>query len=135
MRRRDVPNACRLALSDVRLQDRLLRMVMDVIQSRIRTDTSEYRSNRDAMKQLVEGLNDRLAAPVMRVIIKRRRHREQSKLSVRERVDRLIDPAAPFLELSPLAARGMYDDTALSLALGAAYRAPIPGPSFRIFRM
>jgi 3-methylcrotonyl-CoA carboxylase beta subunit len=40
------------------------------------------------------------------------RHRERGKLPVRERIDRLLDPAAPFLELSPLAANGMYDDEA-----------------------
>src|SRR5215216_2785743 len=40
------------------------------------------------------------------------RHRERGKLPVRERIERLLDPGAPFLELSPLAANGMYDDEA-----------------------
>ncbi|MDQ3492481.1 MAG: methylcrotonoyl-CoA carboxylase, partial [Chloroflexota bacterium] len=40
------------------------------------------------------------------------RHRERGKLPVRERIDRLLDPGAPFLELSPLAANGLYDDEA-----------------------
>ena len=40
------------------------------------------------------------------------RHREQGKLPVRERIERLLDPATPFLELSPLAAHGMYDGDA-----------------------
>ncbi len=40
------------------------------------------------------------------------RHRERGKLPVRERIDRLLDPGSPFLELSPLAANGMYDDEA-----------------------
>jgi 3-methylcrotonyl-CoA carboxylase beta subunit len=40
------------------------------------------------------------------------RHRERGKLPVRERIDRLLDPGAAFLELSPLAANGMYDDDA-----------------------
>ncbi len=40
------------------------------------------------------------------------RHREQGKLPVRERIARLLDPATPFLELSPLAAYGMYDHEA-----------------------
>jgi len=40
------------------------------------------------------------------------RHRERGKLPVRERIDKLIDPGAAFLELSPLAANGMYDDEA-----------------------
>ncbi len=40
------------------------------------------------------------------------RHRERGKLPVRERIDRLIDPGSAFLELSPLAASGLYDDDA-----------------------
>jgi 3-methylcrotonyl-CoA carboxylase beta subunit len=38
-----------------------------------------------------------------------RRHRERGKLPVRVRVERLLDPGTAFLELSPLAAFGMYD--------------------------
>jgi 3-methylcrotonyl-CoA carboxylase beta subunit len=40
------------------------------------------------------------------------RHRERGKLPVRERIDRLIDPGSAFLELSALAASGLYDDDA-----------------------
>jgi len=40
------------------------------------------------------------------------RHRERGKLPVRERIDRLLDPGSSFLELSPLAATGLYDDEA-----------------------
>ncbi len=42
----------------------------------------------------------------------RRRHAERGKLLPRDRVDALLDPGSPFLELSPLAANGMYDDEA-----------------------
>ncbi len=38
----------------------------------------------------------------------RRKHLDRGKLLVRDRVDRLLDPGSPFLELSPLAAFGMY---------------------------
>jgi 3-methylcrotonyl-CoA carboxylase beta subunit len=38
----------------------------------------------------------------------RRKHTDRGKLLVRDRVDRLLDPGSPFLELSPLAAHGMY---------------------------
>jgi 3-methylcrotonyl-CoA carboxylase beta subunit len=38
-----------------------------------------------------------------------RRHRERGKLPVRARIERLLDPGTAFLELSPLAAFGMYD--------------------------
>src|SRR3989304_1496501 len=40
------------------------------------------------------------------------RHRERGKLPVRERIDRLLDPGTPFLELSPLAADGLSDGDA-----------------------
>ena len=40
----------------------------------------------------------------------RRRHLERGKLLVRERVDRLLDPGASFLELSPLAAWELYGE-------------------------
>src|SRR5690242_10226395 len=40
----------------------------------------------------------------------RERHRERGKLLPRDRVMHLIDPGAPFLELSPLAAHNMYED-------------------------
>src|SRR4030095_10842883 len=38
----------------------------------------------------------------------RKKHTDRGKLLVRERVDRLLDPGSPFLELSALAATGMY---------------------------
>ncbi len=38
------------------------------------------------------------------------RHRERGKLLARERIQRLVDPATTFLELSPLAADGVYED-------------------------
>src|SRR5690606_3780344 len=42
----------------------------------------------------------------------RSRHVERGKLLPRDRVDALLDPGSPFLELSPLAATGLYDDEA-----------------------
>src|ERR687894_390685 len=40
------------------------------------------------------------------------RHLERGKMLPRDRVDSLVDPSSPFLELSPLAATGMYGDEA-----------------------
>jgi 3-methylcrotonyl-CoA carboxylase beta subunit len=51
----------------------------------------------------------------------RKRHTGRGKLLVRDRVDRLLDPGSPFLELSPLAAYGMYG------APGEAYSVPSGG--------
>ena len=42
----------------------------------------------------------------------RRRHQSRGKLLPRERIETLLDPGTPFLELSPLAAHGLYDDEA-----------------------
>ncbi len=42
----------------------------------------------------------------------RTRHTDRGKLLPRDRVDTLLDPGSPFLELSPLAAHGMYDGDA-----------------------
>src|SRR5690606_1378443 len=54
-------------------------------------------------------LAERGAAGDDRAIV---RHRERGKLPVRERIDRLVDPGSAFLELSALAAYGLYDDEA-----------------------
>jgi acetyl-CoA carboxylase carboxyltransferase component len=45
------------------------------------------------------------------------RHREQGKLPVRERIDKLLDPGSPLLELSPLAAWDLYDNDAPSAGI------------------
>ncbi len=72
---------------------------------------TEFRERASAMRALLDELADRTAA-----IAKggpeasRQRHLSRGKLLPRERVERLIDPGAPFLELSPLAADGMYRD-------------------------
>src|ERR1700744_6819966 len=42
----------------------------------------------------------------------RERHTARGKLLPRDRVRALLDPGSPFLELSPLAAHGMYEDQA-----------------------
>ncbi|MDP9397803.1 MAG: methylcrotonoyl-CoA carboxylase [Actinomycetota bacterium] len=63
------------------------------------------------LRDLAEDLRDRVArARLGGSETARRRHVERGKLLVRDRVDRLLDPGSPFLELAPLAATGMYDD-------------------------
>ncbi|RNL62034.1 methylcrotonoyl-CoA carboxylase [Nocardioides marmoriginsengisoli] len=61
------------------------------------------------MKELVEQLRERLA--VVRLggsESARKKHTDRDKLLVRDRIDTLLDPGSPFLELSALAAYGMY---------------------------
>jgi 3-methylcrotonyl-CoA carboxylase beta subunit/propionyl-CoA carboxylase len=91
---------------------------MDRLDSHIRTESPEYRENFERMRQLVEELRARVAAAREGGGANYlQRHREQGKLPVRERIDRLLDPGSPFLELSPLAAYGMYDDEAPAAGL------------------
>jgi acetyl-CoA carboxylase carboxyltransferase component len=89
---------------------------MAVLRTRIDPAAEEARANAAAMRGLVAELRDKTrqltergAAGDERSI---ERHRERGKLPVRERVDRLLDPGSPFLELSPLAADGLYDGDA-----------------------
>ena len=61
------------------------------------------------MKALVDDLRERLTvARQGGSEAARAKHLDRGKLLARERVDRLLDPGSPFLELSPLAATGMY---------------------------
>ncbi len=89
---------------------------MPVLRSRLDPAAADTRANHDAMAALVEDLRrrqselaDRGAGGDDRSI---ERHRERGKLPVRDRIDHLLDPGSAFLELSPLAANGLYDDDA-----------------------
>jgi 3-methylcrotonyl-CoA carboxylase beta subunit/propionyl-CoA carboxylase len=83
---------------------------MDTLETQIQPDSSEFRENASRMQQLVAELRERIVLARLgggeRYL---QRHRDQGKLPVRERIDRLLDPGSPFLELSPLAASDMYD--------------------------
>ena len=68
-----------------------------------------YRRNAEAHTALVGELGGHLAAARLGGPEKaRQRHLERGKLLPRDRVDSLLDPGSPFLELSPLAAHGLY---------------------------
>ncbi|MBS9533455.1 methylcrotonoyl-CoA carboxylase [Mycobacterium sp. M1] len=65
----------------------------------------------DEHRQLVAELKAKLATAALGGSEhSRQRHVARGKLLPRDRVDRLLDPGSPFLELAPLAADGMYDD-------------------------
>ncbi|HEY6422193.1 MAG TPA: carboxyl transferase domain-containing protein [Pseudonocardiaceae bacterium] len=69
--------------------------------------------NAQAHTVLVAELRERLAkAQLGGPARARERHVARGKLLPRDRVDTLVDPSSPFLELSPLAATGMYGDEA-----------------------
>ena len=68
-------------------------------------------SHRDAHLQLVEQLRTKLAAAALGGSQRaRERHVSRGKLLPRDRVDGLLDPGSPLLEIAPLAADGMYGD-------------------------
>ncbi|HEU4337032.1 MAG TPA: carboxyl transferase domain-containing protein, partial [Nocardioides sp.] len=61
------------------------------------------------MRELVDDLRSRLARVRQGGSESaRKKHTDRGKLLVRDRVDRLLDPGSPFLEIAPLAAYGMY---------------------------
>ncbi len=82
---------------------------MTVIETAVNTRADAYRRNAEAMEALVADLRAKVAE------IKkgggpraRERHLKRGRLLARERIRRLVDPGSPFLELSQLAAYGMY---------------------------
>ena len=84
---------------------------MPVIQTSLDLNSEAARANRKAWGTLKAELAERRAAVAEGGPKRaRERHLARGKLLPRERVMSLLDPGAPFLELSPLAAYGMYDD-------------------------
>jgi acetyl-CoA carboxylase carboxyltransferase component len=91
---------------------------MDVLASRVDPGDPTFRANHAAMRRLVTELRERLAEVSQGGGPKYvQRHREQGKLPVRERIERLLDQGSPFLELSPLAAWKLYKNEAPSAGL------------------
>jgi len=87
--------------------------MMDILATNVKRDVKLFRDNADRMTALVAELKDRVARARLGGGDKYiQRHREQGKLPVRERIDRLLDQASPFLETSPLAAWDLYDNEA-----------------------
>jgi 3-methylcrotonyl-CoA carboxylase beta subunit len=82
---------------------------MPMIRSALTTASDSFRANAAAMRSLVADLADKRAAAAQGGPQRlRERHVARGKLLPRERVVRLIDPGSPFLELSALAAHGLY---------------------------
>jgi 3-methylcrotonyl-CoA carboxylase beta subunit/propionyl-CoA carboxylase len=86
---------------------------MDTLDTHVQTASELFLENTNRMTQLVAELRERTAQARLGGGEKYlQRHRDQGKLPVRDRIDRLLDPGSPFLELSPLAAWDMYEDDA-----------------------
>ena len=84
---------------------------MNVIQTAINVRGAEFAENRAAMQAQVDDLRTHLETARLGGGERARElHLGRGKLLPRERIDALLDPGSPFLELSALAALGVYDD-------------------------
>jgi acetyl-CoA carboxylase carboxyltransferase component len=84
---------------------------MDRLESHLDISSAEFQERRRSMEALVARLKGEIAR-AREGGSGRSRHSEQKKMFVRDRVAALLDPGSPFLELSPLAAHGMYEGEA-----------------------
>jgi 3-methylcrotonyl-CoA carboxylase beta subunit len=86
---------------------------MPVIQSRINARSQAFIDNAAAMQEQVDDLKRHLAQTALGGSESARaKHVARGKLLPRDRVERLLDPGTPFLELSPMAAHNVYDNDA-----------------------
>jgi len=86
---------------------------MSVITSQIDPRSPDFQAASAQLKGLVDDLQREMARSAEGGGEKaREKHTARGKLLPRERIRALLDPGSPFLELSPLAAHGMYEDAA-----------------------
>lgn len=84
---------------------------MSHLQSHLDVSSAEFAANREAMQALVADLNARFDEIALGGgAANQARHQARGKLLPRERIDRLLDPGSPFLELSALAAWQVYEE-------------------------
>jgi 3-methylcrotonyl-CoA carboxylase beta subunit len=87
--------------------------VAPALTTQIDPSSEEFQANRAQHEKLLADLRERIERAARGGGQRARdRHEQRGKLLPRERVRRLCDPGAPFLELSPLAAEDMYDGQA-----------------------
>ncbi len=88
---------------------------MSTIKSNINTRSAEFQANAEAMRALVSDLRDQAAQVSLGGgESARAKHTARGKLLPRDRVNHLLDPGTPFLEVGQLAALNMYDGDAPS---------------------
>ena len=89
-----------------------------VLGTAVDPSSETFRANAEAQQALVAELRTRIAGAAEGGGARARdRHTARGKLLPRERVDTLLDPGSPFLELSPLAADGLYGGDAPAAGL------------------
>ncbi len=91
---------------------------MSILSTRVDPRSSSFQSNASHYDTLLKELRTRhehvLAGGGPKLVA---RHHERKKMLPRERIDLLLDPLSPFLELSPLAAWGLYDNAVPSAGI------------------
>src|SRR5438132_1967485 len=91
---------------------------MAVLSTSFDRASAQARTNRESMSALVADLHKRLDAVRQGGPEKaREKHAKAGKLLPRERIERLLDPGSPFLEIAPLAALDLYDNEAPSAGI------------------
>ncbi|MGS2723668.1 carboxyl transferase domain-containing protein [Porticoccus sp. GXU_MW_L64] len=84
---------------------------MATIKTKINTRSTDFAANAEAMQQQVDDLHNKLAQIKLGGGEKYRdKHIARGKLLPRDRINALLDPGSPFLELSQLAAWDVYED-------------------------
>jgi 3-methylcrotonyl-CoA carboxylase beta subunit len=84
---------------------------MPVLETQLNARSADFQANAAAMRVVVDDLRTRIAqAQLGGGDATRAKHVARGKLLPRERVNTLLDPGTPFLEIAPLAALGMYPD-------------------------
>ncbi|MEM1243774.1 MAG: carboxyl transferase domain-containing protein, partial [Pseudomonadota bacterium] len=84
---------------------------MSILATKINLKSQEYQHNFDTMQNLVHDLKQKVAEISQGGSEKARlRHQNHGKLLPRERIEKLLDPGAPFLELSQFAGFELYQE-------------------------
>src|SRR5246500_639880 len=84
---------------------------MSILSTQLNARSEDFKANAAAMRLLVDDLNAKLEKIALGGGDEaRRKHLSRGKLLPRDRVERLLDPGTPFLEIAPLAALGMYPE-------------------------
>lgn len=84
---------------------------MPVLETQLNARSADFLANAKAMQGVVDDLRQRIAqAQLGGGEAARAKHTARGKLLPRDRVQMLLDPGTPFLEIAPLAALGMYQD-------------------------
>src|SRR5690349_10808499 len=91
---------------------------MDILETQINPADERFQANSAHNRELARELRERIALVRQGGGAQyRERHAEQGKLFVRDRIDHLIDPGSPFLEIAPLAAWELYEDVTPSAGI------------------